>query len=514
MAKAIMAKAIIIGSGMSGLTAAAFLARAGHQVTVLEQFPTIGGVTATLHKDGFSWDLGPLNLEGFGPGEPAGEVLQELGLQDQVRLVRAARGVAFPDYELWKPAEYSGPYWRRERLKEIFPEEADGLDRYYQFYDRMLDLAALARRAEKAHGVAALPLKAQMLLAFSRVSAMKDWNAQQVLDSFFKRPELQALYTGILADFVVRPTQFQGLGIPFVNVETAYDERMPLQVSKAGPRPSYHSVIGGVGQLVAAMASSVQKNGGQIHLRAPARQIIIEEGRARGVVLEDGTRLEADLVVASGGARETLFELVGRQHLTADFTRRIEDIPLMESVLMVHLGIDIDPLPYQPGPLCYYYGTYDVEGGVERCQRGEYHEGRDGFLIYVPSLHSSQMAPPGCQAVTIYTIAPNRLDHGNWEERKEELADKLLAEAEKIIPKLRQHTIVRVVMTPEDFKARTHLLHHAFGGCAPVMGKDGAPHRTPIQGLWFIGAQSESKGGVTNVVVGARKAARMILESR
>lgn len=61
-------KSIVIGSGMSGLTAAAYLAQAGHQVTVYEQFPTIGGVTATLRESGYGWDLGPLLLDNFGPG--------------------------------------------------------------------------------------------------------------------------------------------------------------------------------------------------------------------------------------------------------------------------------------------------------------------------------------------------------------------------------------------------------------------------------------------------------------
>ena len=68
---------------------------------------------------------------------------------------------------------------------------------------------------------------------------MADWNAQQVMDHFFRRPELKALYTGILADFVVRPSQFPGLGVPTVNLETAFDQRIPLQVSRAGPRPGY-----------------------------------------------------------------------------------------------------------------------------------------------------------------------------------------------------------------------------------------------------------------------------------
>ncbi len=503
-------KAIIIGSGMAGLTAAAYLSRAGHQVTVYEQFPEIGGVTATLRHDGFGWDLGPLLLEGFGPGEPAGEILAELGLDGRVRTVRADRGAVFPDFSFWKPAEYAGPYWRREHLKRIFPDEREGLDRYYRFYDRMMDLMALARQAERAHGLQALLLKARMFLLFRRVRHMADWNAEQLMNHFFRHPEIRAVYTAILADFVVRPSQFPALAIPAVNSEVAFDKRIPLRLSRAGPRLSFRYILGGCGQMVRAFADLIRAHGGEIRTRAPVARIFLEDGRAVGVALADGHQERADLVIASGGARETFFGLVGRQHLPADFAARVEDVPLEESVLMVHLGIDFDPTPYQPAALCYYYNTYDVEGAVGRCQRGEYHEGRDGFLIYVPSLHSPELAPSGHHALTIYTIAPNRLNEGTWADRREELAEKLVAEAERVIPNLRSRARVRVILTPENFRQRTHQEHHSFGGCAPVMGKEGIPHRTPIPGLWFIGSQSQSGGGVTNVMVGARRAVRMM----
>ena len=207
-------KAIVIGSGMAGLTAAAYLVRAGHQVTVYEQFEEIGGVTATVRREGFGWDLGPLLIEGLGPDQPAGAVLAELGVADKIRLRRDDRGVSFPDYQLWKPERYEGPHWRRERLKELFPEDSAGLDRYYEFYEQMMDLVSLARRADRAGGLAALLLKARLFLAFQRVRAMQDWTAERLMDHFFQRPELKALYTAILADFVVRPSQFLGLGIP------------------------------------------------------------------------------------------------------------------------------------------------------------------------------------------------------------------------------------------------------------------------------------------------------------
>jgi phytoene dehydrogenase-like protein len=100
---------------------------------------------------------------------------------------------------------------------------------------------------------------------------------------------------------------------------------------------------------------------------------------------------------------------------------------------------------------------------------------------------------------------------GSWSARREELADKLVTEAEKHIPGLRAHTLTRLILTPEDFRLRTHQKHHSFGGVPPVMGNKPPAHKTPIHGLWFIGAQSESTGGVLNVMQGAQKVAKRIL---
>ena len=91
-----MTRAVIVGSGMSGLTAAAYLARDGCEVDVFEQADHIGGVTATLRKEGFAWDLGPLMVEGFAPDEPTGKLLAELGCADRVQFVRGDI-----DYPVW-----------------------------------------------------------------------------------------------------------------------------------------------------------------------------------------------------------------------------------------------------------------------------------------------------------------------------------------------------------------------------------------------------------------------------
>jgi phytoene dehydrogenase-like protein len=500
-----MTKVVIVGSGMAGLTAGAYLARDGCDVEVFEQADHIGGVTWTMRKEGFGWDLGPLMVESFAPGEAAGKVLAELGCADRVNFQRGFRGISFPDYQVFRQAEYLGPYWRREKLKELFPHEADGLDRYYRFYDAMMDLMSLAEQTEDAGVLRVLPIKLRMALLFNRVRRYQTWNAKQLMDHFFTDDKLKAFFTGILADLTVLPSEFMALGVPAFNQESAFDDRLPAQVSSVGPRHTYTYIEGGCSSLVEAVANVIREKGGRIHTSRPVQRVLLEGDRVRGVQLADGERVDAEVVLVSGGAREAFFKLIGRDALPADFAAKVDDVPLMESVHMVHLGVDMDPSRYQDGILNYYYGIYDVENGIARTRHADYHEGKDGFLIYIPSFHSSSMAPAGQHAITVYTIAPNKIE-GGWEARRQEMTDKLLHEAEKIIPGLRENAKVIVSLTPPDFGWLTYMLdHHSFGGYCPVMGKGGAPHRTPFEGLWFIGAQSDLSGGVSNVVLGGRK---------
>ena len=149
---------------------------------------------------------------------------------------------------------------------------------------------------------------------------------------------------------------------------------------------------------------------------------------------------------------------------------------------------------------------------MEDLRSGIFDGGSDGFLIYVPSAHSKSMAPEGKHSVTIYTVAPNVLKKGSWEKDIEKLAEKLIQHAEEYIPGLSGHIVEKVVMTPLEFKKLTHLKHHGFGGISPIMGKTNPPHITPVKNFYFIGAQSESGGGVGGAMNGACKTAKKVLE--
>jgi all-trans-retinol 13,14-reductase len=501
---------IVIGSGLAGLTAAATLAQAGHRVTVLEQYHRPGGVTAPYRREGYTWDLGQLLIEGLGPDEPLGAILARLGVAGEVPVRVEDRGYVFPDFALDKPETYQGPRWRMERLKALFPEEAAGLDRYWADYLRFTGVMTLARRAEEATGLAGLATKLRLYARLLPLLPRKDWNAQQLMDSYFRSEKVKLVFTSILADFFTAPKDFVGLGVFALNPETSFDKRIPRRLAPSTVQLNHYSVLGGMGSLVDALVARVEASGGQVLTGRAVTRIEVDGGRATGVVDAGGTRLPAQTVIASGGARETFLRLIGREHLSPEFAEQVAGIPLMDSVFMVHLGVDMDPSPHVHGVCTYYYGTYDIERAIAEGTGGIYHEGRDGFVVHIPSLHTPEMAPPGHHAMTIYTICPDTLAAGTWEERKEEYADKLVACAEEHIPGLAAHVRVREILTPADFRARTHLDHHAFGGIAPVLGAWRVPHRTPVEGLWFVGAQSESGGGVGAVMQAAYKTARRI----
>ncbi|MBN1534448.1 MAG: NAD(P)/FAD-dependent oxidoreductase [Spirochaetes bacterium] len=501
-----MTRAIVIGSGMAGLTAAAHLAMDGCQVKVFEQAGHIGGVTATFERDGFRWDIGPMILEGFGPGEPVDRILKRMGLGGRLTLSRHERGLHFPDYAVTRPEEYGGPDWRVKRLKELFPHEAANIDRFYVFLRRSFDLITLDRYAAVADSAGAIPLKLGMLPLFLGVKKYVHWNARQLMDHFFTDEKLKIFFLVILVDMTLLTDEYPALGVPFSNQETYFDRRVPPHRPYGiGPKGiTLHAVEGGCGEIVKLMEEAVVSRGGSFHVNSTVERILVEGDRAVGVRLAGGEEHRADLAFASGDARHCFFNMIGRERLPREFAEKIDDIPLMESVFMVHLGVDMDVTPWQDTPVHYHYNIYDIDAEVSRMRSGLYHKGKSGFLIYIPSLHSPQMAPPGKHAVTVYTVAPNRIE-GGWDSRKGEMIDTIVDEAEVKIPGLRKHTVTRWAITPKDFGILTHMReHHSFGGFRPVINKTGAPHRTPYRGLWFIGCQSESGPGVWTQIISAR----------
>ena len=117
-------KITIIGAGLGGLTFGALAAKDGHEVTIIDKNSVPGGVVALLEHEGYKFEQGPLLMGDMLEGEPVYEFLKSLGIE--LNTIRADRDISFPDFKLIRPEKYQGPYWRKDYLASIFPEEIIG----------------------------------------------------------------------------------------------------------------------------------------------------------------------------------------------------------------------------------------------------------------------------------------------------------------------------------------------------------------------------------------------------
>ena len=182
-------KVIVIGSGLAGLTAAALLAKNGYEVKLFEQHQKIGGVTATLEKDGYRWDWGQMIVPDLSRGEPAGKILERLGISDKLKIVKGYRENFFPDFRIEKPKDYVGREWRKNYFKHLFPEDIEGIDKYYNIYERIHDLSALSTKK-------GLISKLKQLIKFLPIMKMREWSAEEIMNNCFTNKKLQAVFTG------------------------------------------------------------------------------------------------------------------------------------------------------------------------------------------------------------------------------------------------------------------------------------------------------------------------------
>ena len=188
----------------------------------------------------------------------------------------------------------------------------------------------------------------------------------------------------------------------------------PRSWQKNAEMTCFYSLIGGLKVLVKAMSIAIEAGGGVIHTNCAINSIVVKDGRACGLLDSKGILHECDLVIASGGARETFIDLVGKDLLPEGYAEKVTSISLMDSIFMIHLGVDYDPSDVLHTVCTYFYGSYDIEGEVTRAKQGLYHEGASGFVVHFPTLRSPGMAPKGKHALTIYTICPDRLANGDW----------------------------------------------------------------------------------------------------
>ena len=247
-------------------------------------------------------------------------------------------------------------------------------------------------------------------------------------------------------------------------------------------------------------------------MESPAAKILVENGHAKGVLLENGEEIRAKIVSSSVDPRLTFLKMVGAEHLPADFVEDVERYKFRGSSGKVNLALDALPdFKCLPGPGAHLRGAISISPSVDYMERayddakyGRYSR-RPYIDVVIPSLTDPSIAPAGKHVMSCFVqYAPYHLKEGTWDEKRDEFGDTVIDTLTEYAPNLRNIILQRQVLTPLDIERRFGLSEgNIFQGelsleqlffLRPVPGW--AQYRTPIHDLYLCGSATHPGGGI------------------
>ncbi len=477
--------AIVIGSGFGGLAAAVRLAARGWRVTVLEKNEQPGGRAAVHRDQGFTFDAGPTLIT-------VPHLFEELWtlagarMSDHVKLVPLD-----PFYRLrfddGTHFDYNGdPEHMRAEVARFSPADVAG-------YDRFMEQAALCYRLGfEELGAKAFDSVGDLLRAVPHLLRMRSWRTiAQLVNGHIRDPRLRVVFS-------FHPLLIGGNPS---SVTSTYS-----LINMLERRFGVHWAIGGTGALVRGLVSLLHGIGVPVRCNAEVRRITVEGGRATGVELADGQRLQADIVVSNADTAWTYKHLVAPEHRRVWTDRKIERARHSMSLFVWYFGLNrrYDDVLHHTIVLGPRY-----EGLLKDIFKR--HHLADDFSLYVhrPTATDPSMAPPGCD--TFYALSPvPHLDSGtDWlataERYRQAIARRL---NDTLLPGFEQHVVTSRLMTPLDFRDR--LLSHkgAAFGLEPLLVQSAwfRPHNRSedVPGLYMVGAGTHPGAGMPGVLMSAK----------
>jgi phytoene dehydrogenase-like protein len=515
---------VVIGGGHNGLVNAAYLARAGKRVLVCERRHVLGGAAVTEEVfPGFKFSVASYVVSLLRP-----EIIRELDLPRQGMEILPLDGTFTPmsngDY-LWRVNDHAKTRLEIARHSKIDAEAYDDYGRAMVEMGRFVkpilsmtapdptslavkglrDLLSIARRFQK------LPIEDK----YNQLQLMM-MSAADFLDQWFETDVLKATMSasGIIGTFL-------GVRSP----GTAYVLLHHYMGEIDGAFRSWGLVRGGTGSISNAIANAAREAGAEIRTEVPIAKIIVENGQARGVALENGDEVRAHVVASSVDPRLTFMKMVGSEHLPSDFVEDVRRYKFRGSSGKVNLALDALPtFKSLPGEGPHLRGAISISPSVEYMERayddakyGRYSR-RPYIDIVIPSLTDPSVAPPGKHVMSCFVqYAPYHLKEGTWDEKRDEFGDTVIDTLSDHAPNLRNIILHRQVLTPLDIERKFGLSEgNIFQGelsleqlffLRPVPGW--AQYRTPIRNLYMCGAATHPGGGIMGA--SGRNAAQKIL---
>jgi phytoene dehydrogenase-like protein len=520
--------AIVVGGGHNGLVAAAYLARAGEKVLVLEARDRVGGASVTEEPwPGFKVSTAAYVVSLFRP-----EIVRDLELHRhgyEVLPRSPSSFTPFPDGRslLMGPDREA----TRREVAKFSARDAERLPAYEAMLERIAAAIEPTLDETPPDPFSGRPGDLlRLLLAGRRLLRLREDGpaaveiltapARAVLDRWFESDEVKAT---LATDAII------GAWASPETPGTAYVLFHHVMGETNGVRGVWGYVRGGMGRLPEAIAAAARAHGAEIRTGAPVARVLVRDGAAEGVVLEDGTELRARRVASSADATRTLLGLVGERHLPAGVADAVRAIDYASGSVKINVALsalpDFRALPGAPGP--QHRGTIHVAPSLDYLERA-FDDARAGrpsrapvLEITIPSVVDPSVAPPGRHVMSMFVqYAPYRLAEGSWEEERERFAERCFDALEAYAPGFRRAVLAHEVLAPPDLERRFGLTGgNIFQGAMtlsqlfamrPFPGA--ARYRTPVRNLYLCGAAAHPGGGVMGAC--GRNAAREMLRDR
>lgn len=507
--------AIVIGAGHNGLTAAAYLGRAGLKTLVFERREIVGGCCVT---------------EEIAPGCRASttsyiasmlrpEVIRDLRLAEHgLRMVPCdpAIQVAFPDGRVvpwWAERDRAVTEFRKHcpRDAETFVEMDDRLKRLARYLQPFFMEPPPEVDAKSVAGWS------NLLRVGKRFRNISSAEISQLI----------SFLTGSLGEFLDRNYESDVIKTLFLANNVYGKHGGPYQPGTAigllfhllsggehELQGFYGHVMGGMGAITQAMASACRQFGVEIRTSSPVAQIDTRSGRARGVVLEDGTEIRARIMLSNADPKRTFLTMLAEKDLPSEFLRAVRAIKMAGPCAKVNLALSEEPR-FTGTPASHtqlertFYTIVPSLEFAERCYDiAKFGEIPEELWVdcVIASNADDSLAPAGTHVMTCFVqYVPYKLRHGTWDEHRELLGDRVIRKIAEHAPNVANSIIARQVLTPLDLERIYGLTEgNIFHGdlnleqlffMRPVPGW--SQYRTPIEGLYLCGAGAHPGGGVT-----------------
>ena len=521
--------AIVVGGGHNGLICAAYLAQAGRSVLVLERRHVLGGAAVSEERyPGFTFSVASYVVSLFRP-----HIIRELELAKHGYEVIPMDCSFLPLPDGDSLARWADGNRSRREIQRFNKKDAE----VYPEFSRVMTLMGKFAKAIIDHPAPDIgSLKPKDLFGMARIGKVFQSLGKDLFHLNLKLLTLSAvdfLDLWFESEILKGPMSASGIIGTFKGVRspgTAYVLLHHYMGELDGAFRSWGFSKGGTGGVSMACARAAESYGAEIRTSAPVMIVAVKNGRADGVVLEDGEEIKADLVVSNLDPRRTYLSLVGEEHLDGEVVKQINRYKFRGSSGKVNLALDCVPeFACRPGDGDHIRGDIAIAPNVDYLERA-YDEAKYGAFsrrpfinAVIPSLTDPSVAPPGKHVMSCFVqYAPYHLKEGadDWPNQREAFGDAVVDTMAEYIPNLRDIILYRQVLTPWDLEQQMGLTEgNIFQGelsleqllfQRPLSGF--AKYKTPIHNLWMCGSGTHPGGGIMGS--GGELAAKSILKTK